>query len=56
MSYQPDVNKPPRDRRVEYGLADEAREEKRKQDATHIDPAASKWRYRPTQPTPKTRA
>lgn len=53
MRYQLDVNKPPRDRRVEYDQADRAREEKRKQDATHIDPAASKWRYQPTQPPPK---
>ena len=55
MPYQPDANKPSRDRREEYGLADEAREQKRKEDAAHIDPGASKWRYRPTQPTRKTR-
>jgi hypothetical protein len=56
MPYQSDTNQPPRDRRVEYGLADKAREETRKEDATHIDPAASKWRYRATQPTPKNTA
>jgi hypothetical protein len=47
MPYLPDSNNPTRDRRAEYGLAEEARAEKRKQDATLIDPAASKWRYRP---------
>lgn len=55
MRYQRDVNQPPRDRRVEYGLADQAREDKRKQDDTHIDSAATKWRYRP-RPTPKNDA
>lgn len=56
MPYQPDTKQPPRDRRAEFGLADEAREKRRKEDATQIDPAASKWRYRATQPIPKNRA
>jgi hypothetical protein len=54
MSYLPDSNDPTRDRRTEYGLADKRRAEKRKQDETLIDPAASKWRYRPVPRAAKT--
>jgi len=48
MSLLPDANNPTRDRRVEYGHADEERARKRTQDAAGIDPTAAKWRYRPT--------
>jgi len=47
MPFLPDANNPTRDPRAEYGLADAARAEKRQQDSTRIDPAASKWRYQP---------
>jgi hypothetical protein len=47
MPFLPDANNPTRNRRVEYGHADDQREKKRTQDAAGIDPAAAKWRYRP---------
>jgi hypothetical protein len=46
MPFLPDTRYP-RDRRVEFGKADEAREKKRAEDSAAIDPAAVKWRYRP---------
>ena len=55
MSLPLDARKPAQDRRVEYGRADEAREKKRSEDAAAIDPTATKWRYRPSQGTAKTR-
>ena len=47
MPFPPNANNPTRDRRAEFGLADAARAEKRQQDDTRNDPAASKWRYQP---------
>ena len=47
MPLSPNANNPTRDRRAEFGLADAARAERRQQDDTHTDPAASKWRYQP---------
>jgi hypothetical protein len=38
-------------KRVDYGLADQARAEKRKQQDAGIDTAATKWRYSPTPAT-----
>lgn len=48
-----DAHNQTRDRRAEYGHADEVRAEQRKQDATHNDPAATKWRYRPAPRLPE---
>lgn len=53
MAYRPETPRPLRDRRVEYTVADEARAERRKQDAEHIDSGAGKWRYRPVPVAPK---
>jgi hypothetical protein len=47
MPFLSDANGPTRNRRVEYGHAEEEREKKRAQDAAGIDPAAAKWRYQP---------
>ncbi len=54
MPFLPDAHHPTRDRRVEYGQADEAREKKRTEDAV-IDPAAAKWRYRPVNTATNTK-
>lgn len=54
MPFPRDVRKPPQDRRAEYGRADEAREKKRSEDATEIDSAATKWRYKPLPSAVKT--
>ncbi|TDN62727.1 hypothetical protein B0G77_6315 [Paraburkholderia sp. BL10I2N1] len=53
MAYRPEATRPLRDRRIEYTIADDARAERRKQDAVHIDSTAGKWRYRPVPATPK---
>ncbi len=47
MRFPHDTRKPSPDRRREYERADEAREKKREEDAAEINPAATKWRYRP---------
>jgi len=53
MAYRPEATRPLRDRRIEYTVADDARAERRKQDAVHIDSTAGKWRYRPVPTAPK---
>jgi hypothetical protein len=55
MPFQLDENHRAKDLPSEYGLADKERADKRKLDATPIDPAASKWRYRPIQSVAKIR-
>jgi hypothetical protein len=55
MPFQPDENHRTRNLPSEYGRADKERADKRKLDAAHIDPAASKWRYRPSQSIAKIR-
>jgi len=49
MPFPRDTRKTSSDHREEYERADEAREKKREEDAAEIDPAATKWRYRPLQ-------
>ncbi len=54
MPRPPDVRQPVVNRRAEYTRADEAREKKRSENATEIDPAAKKWRYTPLRGSLKT--
>ncbi|CAG4910009.1 hypothetical protein R52603_03785 [Paraburkholderia saeva] len=54
MPFLRDANDPTRNRRVEYGQAEEEREKRRAQDAARIDPAAAKWRYRPAKTAAST--